>query len=165
MTGRGPALLLAGVLAAAAAVSVVAYGAHDRYPTVVDERGHRRTYAGPALIRFDGAGPERWAHRYRRAAQELVEVRRQLRRRWAPTVQYALELASRVSGVPYGDLSRVAWCESRLDPFARNGRYVGLLQLGWAPFGMDPYDPIANALSAALTVRRDGSWRQWTCKP
>lgn len=59
----------------------------------------------------------------------------------------------------------VAFCESRFDPYAQNGRYKGIFQLGWAPFGFSPYEPLANALSAAQTVRHDGSWRQWECKP
>lgn len=63
-----------------------------------------------------------------------------------------------------GELRAVAWCESRYFPFAVNGRYRGLFQLGWRPFGFSPYDPVASALSAALTVKREG-WRQWECKP
>jgi hypothetical protein len=86
-------------------------------------------------------------------------------RRWRPTVDYAIRLAAAVAGVPAGELYAVARCESGLSPFARNGRYQGLFQLGWDPFGFSPFDPVANALSAALTVRRDGSWRQWSCKP
>ena len=37
--------------------------------------------------------------------------------------------------------------------------------LGWSPFGKSPYEPLANALSAAQTVRHDGGWRQWQCQP
>ncbi len=59
----------------------------------------------------------------------------------------------------------VSWCESTHNPFAQNGRYKGLFQLGWSPFGFSPFDPVANALSAAMTVRHDGSWRQWQCSP
>lgn len=99
------------------------------------------------------------------ANREIRRARSLLRYRWAPTVSYAMRLASVVSGVPYSDLSSVAWCESRHNPFARNGRYKGLFQLGWSPFGFSPYEPFANALSAALTVKSDGSWRQWECKP
>lgn len=99
-------------------------------------------------------------------SRELRRLRLRLRWRWQPTVRYALSLASAVSGVPRSELSAVAWCESRHFPFASNGRYKGLFQLGWTPFGgFSPWDPVANALSAALTVRHDGSWRQWACKP
>jgi hypothetical protein len=106
-----------------------------------------------------------WHWRYQQRTHQYQQTRRLLRRTWHPTVSYALRLASAVTGVPYTELSAVAWCESRHFPFARNGRYKGLFQLGWSPFGLDPYDPVANALSAALTVAHDGSWRQWECRP
>jgi hypothetical protein len=95
----------------------------------------------------------------------LTVARAHVRRIWRPTVDYALRLASAVAGVPLGELERVSWCESTHNPFATNGRYRGLFQLGWSPFGFSPFDPVANALSAALTVRQDGSWRQWECRP
>lgn len=101
----------------------------------------------------------------RRQRTTLRRQRSTLHRRWHPTVAYALRLASAVSGVSYWQLRSVSWCESRHWPFAANGRYRGLFQLGWSPFGLSPFDPVANALSAALTVRADGSWRQWECKP
>ncbi len=119
----------------------------------------------PPPTRFHGLTAKQWAGRFHDRGRQLHHVRVLLRRRWRPTVRYSLRLASAASGVPYRELATVAWCESRLDPFATNGRYHGLFQLGWAPFGLDPFDPVANALSAALTVRRDGGWRQWECKP
>jgi hypothetical protein len=106
-----------------------------------------------------------WAWQYRIRTRQLQAARARLRSRWQPTVRYALRLASAVTGVAYTQLAAVAWCESTHNPWAANGRYRGLFQLGWAPFGMSPYDPVANALSAALTVRHDGSWRQWECRP
>jgi len=107
---------------------------------------------------FRGRTAEEWFHRYQ-------QMRRYVTRRWMPTVNYALRLASAVSGVSYWQLRGVSWCESRHWPFAHNGKYLGLFQLGWSPFGFSPFDPVANALSAALTVRHDGSWRRWECKP
>jgi len=104
-------------------------------------------------------------HEHRRYLQARRQVRVLAHRRWRPTVDYAIRLAAAVAGVPAWELYAVARCESTLNPYARNGRYQGLFQLGWAPFGFSPFDPVANALSAALTVRRDGSWRQWECKP
>jgi hypothetical protein len=113
-----------------------------------------------------------WHRAYRAKNRELMsarrttkKLRRTLRQQWRPTVTYALRLASAVSGVPYTQLAAVSWCESRWEPYATNGRYQGLFQLGWSPFGFSPFDPVANALSAALTVVHDGSWRQWECKP
>ena len=102
---------------------------------------------------------------WRRRAYRLRLERDRLRHRWVPTVSYSLRLASAVSGVSYGALHSVASCESTLNPAATNGRYRGLFQLGWEPFGLSAFDPVANAISAGLTVRHDGGWRQWECKP
>jgi hypothetical protein len=132
--------------------------------------------AGPAEARHDSISTEPdatyrnhsagfWAWQFRVRTRQLQAVRTQLRERWRPTVTYALRLAAAVSGVSYWQLRSVSWCESTHNPFATNGRFRGLFQLGWAPFGLSPFDPVANALSAALTVRHDGSWRQWTCRP
>jgi hypothetical protein len=118
----------------------------------------------PAPI-YHGASAKAWAKRFRRRTRQLQQTRHLLRRRWRPTVVYSLRLASAVSGLAYRELEAVAACESTLNPFAANGRYKGLFQLGWAPFGMSPFDPVANSLSAALTARRDGGWRQWECRP
>jgi len=114
-----------------------------------------------------------WAHRAVRARREANGLHRGVKRLqgalnasrydWKPTVDYAIDLASRVFGVPEAKMRAVAWCESTMRPWASNGRYHGLFQLGWAPFGLSPYDPVANALSAAQTVAHDGSWRQWAC--
>ncbi len=127
--------------------------------------------------RYHGHGGEYWANQNthaRRAARSLRRtiraqartvrrLRREEQSRWAPTVSYAISLASRVFGVSESKMRAVAYCESTFNPFASNGRYHGLFQLGWSPFGMSPFDPIANALSAARTVAHDGSWRQWSC--
>jgi hypothetical protein len=94
-----------------------------------------------------------------------ARYRHELIRRWQPTVQYALRLASAVYGVSRWQLQAVSYCESRHYVYAINGIYRGIFQLHWRPFGLSPFDPIASALSAAATVRQDGSWRQWECKP
>lgn len=106
-----------------------------------------------------------WAWRYRQRTRQLQDAREAAHRRWAPTVDYALRLASSVFGVSYWQMRAVAWCESTHNPWAQNGRYKGLFQLGWAPFGFSPFDPVANALSAAQTVAHDGGWSQWECSP
>jgi hypothetical protein len=93
----------------------------------------------------------------------LRGLERASRRAWAPTVTYAIRLASAVYGVPEAKMRAVAYCESTDNPYAVNGRYQGLFQLGWAPFGFSPFDPVASALSTAQTVVRDGGWRQWSC--
>jgi hypothetical protein len=94
-----------------------------------------------------------------------ARYRQQLLRRWRPTVEYAAHLAAAVYGVSEWEIRAVGYCESHHYVFARNGRYKGWLQLGWRPFGLSPFDPVASALSAAATVRHDGSWRQWQCRP
>jgi hypothetical protein len=100
-----------------------------------------------------------------RANRHIIRLRSHLRQRTGPSVDHAITLASRVFGVPESQMRAVSFCESRWDPYATNGKYRGLFQLGWAPFGLSPFDPYASALSAAMTVRHDGSWRQWSCKP
>jgi hypothetical protein len=116
----------------------------------------------------------RYAQEQRNAVARANTVRwqrAQLRRRWAPTVRYAYRLAAVVYGVPERQLQAVGWCESRHFPFARNGRYRGVMQEGpmfeRGPFGQagfSVWDPIANVMTAAYTVQREG-WRQWECKP
>lgn len=98
--------------------------------------------------------------------RRLVRVIRQ-----RPDVQSALTVASVVYRVPRRDLERVAWCESGHRPWARNGRYRGLLQLGpifeGTPFGsLDVWDPYVNALAGAYIWRTGGqSWGPWACRP
>lgn len=76
------------------------------------------------------------------------------------------------AGLPRGWAYRVAWCESRYAPWARNRRSgaMGLYQFmpsTWRTTpqgraGYDPYDPYANALAAAWLYRTYGP-RQWVC--
>lgn len=120
--------------------------------------------------RYHGRTAKAWARAeaQQRANSEargksLRRLKRAARVTWQPTVEYALQLASRVYGIPYSKMRAVAYCESTLSPGAVNGRYKGIFQLGWAPFGFSPFDPVASALSAAQTVVHDGSWRQWSC--
>ena len=150
-------LFLFGVLLAARPSVVGSTQAAPRVPQF------SRVFPTTGLYRGDSA--QTWAARYRQRTRQLQSVRALLHRRWHPTVDYALRLASAVSGVSYWQLRSVSYCESHHFPFAQNGRYKGIFQLGWNPFGFSPYDPIANALSAALTVVHDGGWRQWECRP
>jgi len=160
--GLGPVkVTAAALLAAVACCSSWATPSVEGEPSVVPAEADRAADPPASPSRFQGRTAEWWAHRATHWKRRALKQRRE----WRPTVTYALRLASAVSGVSYWDLRAVSWCESRHFPFATNGRYRGLFQLGWAPFGMSPFDPVANALSAALTVRRDGSWRQWECKP
>jgi hypothetical protein len=60
----------------------------------------------------------------------------------------------------------VAWCESGLRPWARNGQYLGIWQMGSserARFGHG-----SNAWSqtrAAKAYWRLSGWRPWQCRP
>jgi hypothetical protein len=114
-----------------------------------------------------GRGVDWWSRhavQARKDANARAATIRRLKRRWRPTVDYALRLASRAFRVPYAALRAVARCESTFNPFAANGRYRGLLQLSWSPLGFSPFDPVASALSTAAVVRREG-WRRWECRP
>ncbi len=153
-------LLIVLLLAVGAVLGLAPGRASDEQPAAVTV-----TVKQPVVIRYRGRSARAWAKRYAHRTRQLQIVKAKLRVRWQPTVGYALHLATAVTGVPYRELQAVSRCESTMNPFATNGRYRGLFQLGWAPFGMSPFDPVANALSAAITVRHDGGWRQWQCKP
>lgn len=92
-------------------------------------------------------------------------------RRWAPSVRHAIGLAAVTFGVSERAMMAVAYCESRLNPGATNGQYLGLYQLGSTHradalivrFGWR--DPYAQALHTARVVARAGSWRPWECQP
>ena len=59
---------------------------------------------------------------------------------------------------------RVATCESNLWPWATNGQFWGLFQMGyWARSQTDwAWGPWAQARAAASLQRRFG-WSQWSC--
>ncbi len=158
-------LVLALMVALGATVGMAPARSSDDPPATVTVTTTVRTVSS-----YRGLTASQWAARFRHRTRQLQAARAQVRhveRIWRPTVTYALTLASAVFGVPYSELATVSRCESTWNPFAvePGGTYKGLFQLGWRPFGLDPFDPIANALSAAQTVRHDGSWRQWQCKP
>src|SRR5262245_14996290 len=74
--------------------------------------------------RVDGYGVWWWRDRAianRRLANRhritLRRIQRTMRYRWAPTVDYAIDLASRVFGVSEWKMRSVAYCESTLNPF------------------------------------------------
>jgi soluble lytic murein transglycosylase-like protein len=106
------------------------------------------------------------AMRLRAKRRELAALRASIRRRYAPTVTYAIRLASAVYGV---DQSRRVSCESHGDPYAHNSSgATGLLQfLGstWrsTPFaGFSIYDPVAQTLAGGWMIRA-GRSGEWTC--
>lgn len=145
------------------------------------------TAAGPATppssaasvtaddLRATLAAERRQARALRR---ELLRERRKASRIAARAgvegqVDEALRLAAAVYGVPLAELERVAWCESRRRPWARNASGAsGLLQFmpgtyaGTPPgrAGLSIFSPYANALAAGWLVSRAG-WRPWSCRP
>ena len=170
MRARATAAVLLTVLGGATALAVTTSRADPPvtgepatvYKTVVETQTVHARYQG-RTVRW-------WAKRaianrrlelQRRITLQRIQTR--LRARWQPTVTYAIGLAARVFNIDEAKMRQVAWCESTMRPWATNGRYKGLFQLGWSPYGLSPFDPVANALSTAQTVARDGSWRQWEC--
>lgn len=108
---------------------------------------------------------ERKAHKVDR--RRLV---RALRAR--PQVDDAIRLAAFTYGVDADRMRRVAFCESRLDPGARNGSSgaSGLMQFlpstwqsnRYGAAGFSVWNPLASALGAAYHASRYG-WSAWVC--
>lgn len=74
------------------------------------------------------------------------------------------------------DLGRVMWCESHYAPTARNGQYLGLMQLSpmWFAYAGEDLslwtDPVVNLRTAYAVylydiVRGRPGFTQWQCKP
>ncbi len=94
--------------------------------------------------------------------------------RHEPSVQEAISLAAFTYGVDAGAMSRIAFCESRFDPSARNPSSTasGLFQFltsTWAgnrygAAGFSVWSPLASALGAAYHISRYGD-RAWECRP
>ena len=112
-------------------------------------------------------------HREKRRADRLEAVVRH-----SPTVREALDIASIVYGVPRREIEAVAFCESRLDPRARNrtpiynGEHAtGLMQTIPSTFARSPYRHLSiysaysNALAGAYIWSLSRSWREWACRP
>jgi hypothetical protein len=152
-------ILAAAVLAALALyLGIVGGGLADDPPVPAPD-------PAPVEVTVQGKTAAQWHH-------VAAMYRRKLLIRWRPSVDYAYRLASALFGVPYSQLHAVGGCESHHYPFARNGKYRGVLQegsmfetgpLGRAGFSV--WDPIANVLTGAMVVRHDGGWGQWECKP
>ena len=178
---RLAAILLLGAFVFVVAFAVVAYAGPFRHDV--------RT-VGYGQIKYRGAGPERWAMRYRHARAELggvrarlggvrarlVEAHRRLRveRRvllHSPTVREAINLAAATYG--YGStLWRKADCETggTFDPNAHNSSGAsGLFQFMPSTWASTPYaafsiwSPYANALAAGW-MHAQGRGDEWTCQ-
>jgi hypothetical protein len=161
------------VLALALVALLLAVRAHTDPGRPVD---HRRVI-GHGQIRFDGAGPERWAARARAARRQLAQARLELRRERRivlrhPTVVEAVNLACATYGF-CDTLWRKARCETggTFDPRASNSGSgaAGLFQfLGstWrsTPYRVfSPFDPTAAALAAGW-MHAQGRGGEWACR-
>src|SRR5262245_6612129 len=92
---RTAAITLVAVLAVVLTVALVAYGGPLRHG--------RERVVGYGQIRYKGAGPERWAARYRRVRAQLAQVRLELRHERrvllsSPNVVEAINLACATYG-------------------------------------------------------------------
>ena len=142
-------------------------------PFAVEARGQQESQAAPRVVPHS---------KFQKAVQQRRDADREVRRlratlRHQPSVQEALTIASIVYGTPRREMERVAFCESRLDPNARNrtpiynGEHAtGLMQTIPSTFRRSPfrdlniYSPYANALAGAYIWSLSRSWREWHCK-
>ena len=131
---------------------------------------------GYGQIRYHGAGPERWAQRWRRERRRVLVLRAELRRQRRvllrrPQIVEAINLAC----IAYSNCStlwRKARCETggSFDPRSRNGDSgaAGLFQFEPSTWATTPYAPLsiwspyANALAAGW-MHAHGRGDEWTC--
>lgn len=123
------------------------------------------------------------AHKAERAVQWQHDLRiKQVRNVHGYGVDHAIRIAAALYGIPRWQLDSVISCESGHDPSVISGhpigvnpnttpRAVGLAQwlLGsWNAQGLPGFsrvDPYASVLAMGRAVSRNGSFRQWVCKP
>jgi hypothetical protein len=132
---------------------------------------------GYGQIRYHGAGPERWAQRWRREHRLLMAVRAELRRQRRvlladPHVVEAINLACATFGY-CATLWRKARCESggTFDPRSRNEESgaAGLFQFKLSTFESTPYapfsvwSPYASALAAGW-MHAHNRGHEWACR-
>jgi hypothetical protein len=149
--------------ATAALVATVGGGTTPQHVVAAQEQSatqlERSNEALRAQLRRERARTTRLVRLERRRSAKIVATyRRQLRR--DPSVNHALQVAAATYGVPASRLKRVAMCESRLQPTAQNGRYLGIFQFGSVLWNATPYrafsrtDPYASALAASWAFKR-----------
>lgn len=106
--------------------------------------------------------------------QHRAEARRYRKvLRTSPTIDRAIRLAAFTHGVPVSTMRRIAFCESRFNPRAKNPSSTasGLFQFldtTWAgnrygAAGFSVWSPFANAMGAAYHMSRYGTGA-WECR-
>jgi hypothetical protein len=92
-----------------------------------------------------------------------------LRHRCNHSVVACIDRAAYLHRVPAGWMRSIAWCESRLNPFASNGTHFGLFQYDWQTWSGSPYARRGSVWSAkwsslatAWYLRR-GQASRWAC--
>jgi Transglycosylase-like domain len=135
-----------------------------------------RRQLGYGLVKFNGAGPERWALRFRREHLRVLALRAQVRRlrRVVLNDAHVVE-AINLAGATFGN-SQVLWRKARcetggtFDPRSRNrgSGAAGLFQFipsTWSttPYAVfSPWSPYANALAAGW-MHSVGRGNEWVC--
>jgi hypothetical protein len=150
------------------AIAMALIGALDPHQNRPSGGVHRRV-VGRGQIRFDGAGPEKWALRFRREHNRYRRLHRMLLQR--PDVVEAMNLAC----ATYGNCAlmwRIVRRESNYVAYAKNpaSTAAGLgqfLDSTWAhtPYGrFSPYSPYANALAIGWMLA-NGHSSAWSPLP
>ena len=100
--------------------------------------------------------------------QAAIERRAALRRAARLRSSTPVQAIRRVFGTYWSQALAVARCESGLSPWAQNGQYLGLFQMGSSERALYGHGPTAYA--QALAARRyfvasGRDWSPWQCKP
>jgi hypothetical protein len=115
-----------------------------------------------------------------RRERRLVHLLHKLRgsqtaSRSAPRAHSVHSIICSVFGAHCSEALRVAWCESRMNVYARNGQYLGLFQFG--SFARARYGFAWNAWAQARAAYRyfldalhdpktgHNGWAPWECRP
>jgi hypothetical protein len=113
---------------------------------------------------------QRAQRRLARLTRTIGAIRRLMRDREDRRVQALSPRRAicRVFGRYCSQAVTVAWCESRLEPEAQNGEYLGLFQMGSQERRLFGHGQTAHrqALAAHTYFVHSGrDWSPWSCKP
>jgi Lysozyme like domain len=116
------------------------------------------------------AALQRSQRRLARVRETIRAIRRQMRERNAGRFagRSTRGAICKVFGQYCKEAVAVAWCESRLEPDAQNGQYLGLFQMGSLERRVFGHGRTARRQSLAAHtyfVSSGRDWSPWTCKP